>query len=204
MHSDAQCRSAPYAVHVHLAMYSRALLEQAARLGYWTTHLSQAGSADQTRDGLRPRVGRTSRGHKPRAPTKKNHPRTFRVGGSEEMPNVAQRLASKTSEMEPVICGGNARWSICMTQRNEASLRLLTQLAFLPRGSARRRSEVARGQGKSRERAFAQAKTRSCPLRSSGPIRAWMPFCLIGDRRRWRENLRRRPPSPTTSPTFRH
>jgi hypothetical protein len=44
-------------------------------------------------------------------------PRRFRVGGSEEMPNVAQRLACKTSEMEPVICGGNARWSICMTLR---------------------------------------------------------------------------------------
>jgi hypothetical protein len=26
--------------------------------------------------------------------------------------------------MEPVICGGNARWSICMTRRNEASIRL--------------------------------------------------------------------------------
>jgi hypothetical protein len=44
-------------------------------------------------------------------------PTRFRVGGSEEMPNVAQRLACKTSEMEPVICGGNARWSICMTLR---------------------------------------------------------------------------------------
>lgn len=50
--------------------------------------------------------------------------RRFRVGGSERMPNVAQRLACKTSEMEPVICGGNARWSICMTQRNEAPFAL--------------------------------------------------------------------------------